>query len=107
MKLSLHAIRYTSIENPVIYVPIRHSADQGTNIRLRLRCSFRLLSFGYVLNADLRLTQPILPQGTPYGGAAHPLHEIPLYICRESSTNQPFYAKQTQFSEKSNECKYI
>ena len=51
----------------------------------------------YVLNDDLRLTQPIR--------AAHPFHEIPLYICRELSTNQPFYAKQTQFSEKSNECK--
>ena len=37
----------------------RRSADQGTNIRLRLRCSFRLLSFGYVLNDHLRLTQPI------------------------------------------------
>jgi len=48
-----------SIDIPVIYVPIRHSADQGTNIRLRLRCSFRLLSFGYVLNDALRLTQPI------------------------------------------------
>ncbi len=24
------------------------------------------------------------------------------YICRESSTNQPFYAKQTQFPKKSN-----
>jgi len=57
-----------------IYVPIWHSADQGTNIRLRLRCSFRLLSFGYVLNDDLRLTQPIR--------AAHPFDEIPLYICR-------------------------
>ena len=64
-----------SIENPVIYVPIRHSTDQGTNIRLRLCCSFRLLSFGYVLNDDLRLTQPILPQGTPYGGAAQPSNE--------------------------------
>ena len=58
----------------------RRSADQGTNIRLRLRCSFRLLSFGYVLNDDLRLTQPIR--------AAHPFDEIPLYICRERSTNQ-------------------
>jgi len=58
----------------------RRSADQGTNIRLRLRFSFRLLSFGYVLNDDLRLTQPIR--------AAHPLHEILLYICRERSTNQ-------------------
>ena len=26
-----------------------------------------------------------------------------LYICRESSTNQPFYAKQTQFLKKSND----
>ncbi len=26
MKLSLHAIRYTSIENQVIYVPIRHTS---------------------------------------------------------------------------------
>ena len=77
----------------------RRSADQGTNIRLRLRCSFRLLSFGYVLNDDLRLTQPIR--------AAHPLHEILLYICREPSTNQPFYAKQTQFAECQNECKLI
>ncbi len=58
----------------------RRSADQGTNIRLRLRFSFRLLSFGYVLNDDLRLTQPIR--------AAHPFDEILLYICRESSTNQ-------------------
>ncbi len=39
----------------------------GTNIRLRLRFSFRLLSFGYVLNDDLRLTQPIR--------AAHPFDE--------------------------------
>ncbi len=31
----------------------------------------------------------------------------PLYNCRESSTNQPFYAKQTQFQEKSNERKSI
>ncbi len=30
-----------------------------------------------------------------------------LYICRERSTNQPFYAKQTQFPKKSNERKYI
>ena len=74
-----------SIENPVIYVPISHPADQGTNIRLRLRCSFRLLSFGYVLNDDLRLTQPIR--------AAHPFDEILLYICREHSTNQPFLCK--------------
>ena len=36
----------------------RRSADQGTNIRLRLRCPFRLLSFGYVLKDALRLTQP-------------------------------------------------
>ncbi len=42
------------IENPVIYVPIRH-----------------------------------------------------LYICRGSSTNQPFYAKQTQFPKKSNERKSL
>ena len=34
------------------------SADLGTNIRLRLRCPFRLLSFGYVLKDALRLTQP-------------------------------------------------
>jgi len=34
----------------------------------------------YVLNDDLRLTQPIR--------AAHPFDEIPLYICREPSTNQ-------------------
>ncbi len=26
-----------------------------------------------------------------------------LYICRGLSTNQPFYAKQTQFPKKSNE----
>jgi hypothetical protein len=25
--------------------------------------------------------------------------DLPLYICKESSTNQPFYAKQTQFVE--------
>ena len=30
-----------------------------------------------------------------------------LYVCRGSSTNQPFYAKQTQFSKKSNERKVI
>ena len=30
-----------------------------------------------------------------------------LYICRETSTNQPFYAKQTQFPKKSNERKYL
>ncbi len=80
-----HNHRESRIENPVIYMPIRHSADQGTNIRLRLRCSFRLLSFGYVLNDDLRLTQPTR--------AVPPLHEIPLYICREPSTNQPFLCK--------------
>ncbi|MHC4483917.1 MAG: hypothetical protein ACYTBX_12815, partial [Planctomycetota bacterium] len=27
--------------------------------------------------------------------------------CRESSTNRPFYAKQTQFSKKSSERKYL
>ncbi len=58
----------------------RRSAGQVPNIRLRLRFSFRLLSFGYVLNDDLRLTQPIR--------AAHPFDEILLYICREPSTNQ-------------------
>ncbi len=31
----------------------------------------------------------------------------PLYICRETSTNQPFYAKRTQFPKKSNERKSI
>ena len=41
---------------------------------------------------ETRLTQPIR--------AAQPLHEIPLYICRESSTNRPFYAKQTQSQER-------
>ncbi len=35
------------------------------------------------------------------------LHEIALYICRERSTNQLNYAKQTQFSEKSNELKVL
>ena len=39
-----------------------------TNVRLRLRFSFRLLSFGYVLKDALRLTQPIR--------AAHPFNEI-------------------------------
>ena len=29
------------------------------------------------------------------------------YICRGPSTNQPFYAKQTQFPKKSNERKYL
>ena len=43
------------------------SADPGTNIRLRLRCPFRLLSFGYVLKDALRLTQP--------KRAAHPFDE--------------------------------
>ena len=43
------------------------SADQGKNIRLRLRCPFRLLPFGYVLKDVLRLTQPIR--------AAHPFDE--------------------------------
>jgi hypothetical protein len=80
-----HNHRESRIENPVIYVPIRHSADQVPNIRLRLRCSFRLLSFGYVLNDDLRLTQPIR--------AAHPFDEILLYNCRGFSTNQPFLCK--------------
>jgi len=42
---------------------------------------------------EKRLTQPTLPQGTPYGGAAHPLNEISLYTCRESSTNHPFLCK--------------
>ncbi len=45
---------FTSIENPIIYVPIRH-----------------------------------------------------LYICRESSTNQLFYAKQTQFPKKSNDVSFF
>ncbi len=84
---------FTSIENPVIYVPIRHSADQGTNIRLRLRCSFRLLSFGYVLNDDLRLTQPIR--------AAHPFDEILLYTCKESSTNQLLFMQNKPNFQKS------
>jgi len=34
-------------------------------------------------------------------------YKAPLYTCRESSTNRPFYAKQTQFPEKSNERKFI
>ncbi len=46
------------------------SGDQRTRERISV----------YVLNDDLRLTQPIR--------AAHPFDEIPLYICRESSTNQ-------------------
>jgi hypothetical protein len=33
----------------------------------------------------------------------HFRHFIPLYTCRELSTNQPFYAKQTQFQKKSND----
>ena len=45
------------------------SPDQQTRERISV----------YVLNDDLRLTQPIR--------AAHPFDEIPLYICRESSTN--------------------
>ncbi len=48
---------------------------------------------------ETRLTQPIR--------AAHPFDEIPLYICREPSTNQLFYAKQTQFPKKSNERKHF
>ena len=78
--IQINQLPIMSIDIQVIYVPIRHSADQGTNIRMRLRCSFRLWSFGYVLNDDLRLTQPIR--------AAHPFDEIPLYTCREPSTNQ-------------------
>ncbi len=30
-----------------------------------------------------------------------------LYICRERSTNQPFYAKQTQFPKKSNDVSFF
>ncbi len=30
-----------------------------------------------------------------------------LYICKESSTNQPFYAKQTQFPKKSNDVSFF
>ncbi len=30
-----------------------------------------------------------------------------LYICRESSTNQPFYAKQSQFPKKSNDVSFF
>ena len=30
-----------------------------------------------------------------------------LYNCRESSTNRPFYAKQTQFPKTQNELKLI
>ncbi len=33
----------------------------------------------------------------------HPFDEILLYTCRGLSTNQPFYAKQTQFPKKSND----
>ena len=32
-------------------------------------------------------------------------YKAPLYICRESSTNQPFYAKQTQSQVRPNQCK--
>ena len=46
------------------------SGDQKTKERISV----------YVLNDDLRLTQPIR--------AAHPFDEILLYICREPSTNQ-------------------
>ncbi len=42
---------------------------------------------------ETRLTQPTLPQGTPYGGAAQPFDEIPLYTCRDASTNHPFLCK--------------
>jgi hypothetical protein len=42
---------------------------------------------------ETRLTQPTLPQGTPYGGAAHPFDEILLYNCRGFSTNHPFLCK--------------
>ncbi len=31
----------------------------------------------------------------------------PLYICREPSTNQLFYAKQTQFPKKSNDVSFF
>jgi hypothetical protein len=38
--------------------------------------------------------------------ALAPLHlSCSLYICRERTTNQPFYAKQSQFPKKSNERK--
>ncbi len=30
------------------------------------------------------------------------INRLPLYTCREFSTNQPFYAKQTQSQKKSN-----
>jgi len=30
-----------------------------------------------------------------------------LYTCRESSTNRPFYAKQTQFPKKSNDVSFF
>jgi len=46
------------------------SGDQQTRERI----------YVYVLNDDLRLTQP--------KRAAQPSNEIPLYICREPSTNQ-------------------
>ncbi|GAG37735.1 unnamed protein product, partial [marine sediment metagenome] len=46
------------------------SGDQQTKERISV----------YVLNDDLRLTQPIR--------AAHPFDEILLYTCKESSTNQ-------------------
>jgi len=46
---------------------IRITGDQGMNTRLRLRDSFRLSAFGYVINDALRLTQPIR--------AAHPVDE--------------------------------
>jgi hypothetical protein len=68
------------------YLVIRMSGEQGMNTRLRLRRSFRPSLFGYVINDALRLTQPIR--------VAHPVDED-----AEFGLN---YAKQSQFSKKSN-----
>jgi len=34
-------------------------------------------------------------------------YKAPLYNCRGFSTNQPFYAKQTQFQKKSNDVSFL
>jgi hypothetical protein len=64
MKLSLHSIRYTSIENLTL-AHFRHFSSLFANLR-----AYKA-----------------------------------LYNCRESSTNQPFYAKQTQSQVRSNQRK--
>jgi len=61
------------------------TAGPRTNIRLRLRYSFRLSAFGYVLNDDFRLTQPIR--------AGHPFNEFRNLIPNVIMQNKANFCK--------------